>query len=597
MQPRFFLTSLCFLAAPVAHAAPWEDATDATIGKTSEWSNKVELADIDGDGLVDILFANGAGYSDPEGPEPSRAFLNKGAGVPFEEVSMDVFGSPAQTRVLKVRDVDGDGNPDIFMGNSFGDACRLYLGDGQGGYMDASGQLPEAFPSVGDLELGDVDGDGDLDVLLADWGANAGGAGGVTQLWLNDGAGTFTDATTANMPQIPVSWSWELELADVDNDLDLDALISCKTCSGSFLFHNDGAGVFTDATDQLPQFGNNYEFEAIDLTGDGFLDLITINDGPMAREHILVGDGAGGFTDATAELWPNEANAPGDDNMVAFLDYDSDGDADFVIAGLFGNDDRLLLNDGAGHLTLVADAFDPANSSGSLGVAVADLDGDRKLDVVLSEGESPQDADRVFLGVDVAADTAAPKISLVTADGVRVRARIHDNKTPVMPHDFMAPPLARYTTPGGEEVHEMGWYGEALWRVLGEPPADATSVVVCATDAAGNEACSEPVALDDEPGTTGAPDTSGGPDDTTGAPATTSDATTADDSSGGAAPTDSGVTPTGGDGETDDGETDDGASTTPIDDDSGCGCDAPRPAPVSGLLLLGALLTLRRRRR
>src|SRR6187402_2593383 len=76
-----------------ALAAPWEDATDDTIGKTAEWSNKVELADINGDGLVDILLANGAGYSEADGGEQNRAFLNKGPGMAFEDVSEDVFGA------------------------------------------------------------------------------------------------------------------------------------------------------------------------------------------------------------------------------------------------------------------------------------------------------------------------------------------------------------------------------------------------------------------------------------------------------------------------------------------------------------------------
>jgi len=80
------------LSPAAVRAAPWEDATMATIGATAEWSNKVELADIDGDGRVDILFANGAGYSTPEAPEMNRAFLNQGPGKPFLDVSAAVFG-------------------------------------------------------------------------------------------------------------------------------------------------------------------------------------------------------------------------------------------------------------------------------------------------------------------------------------------------------------------------------------------------------------------------------------------------------------------------------------------------------------------------
>ena len=570
---RVAAAALAGLLAPAAaSAAAWEDATAATIGATAEWSNKVELADIDGDGRVDILFANGAGYSTPEAPEPNRAFLNQGPGAPFLDASAAVFGmEPDYTRAIKARDLDGDGHVDLLVANTFETQSRLFLGDGVGGFVEATDNLPQGPASFGDAELGDVDGDGDLDVVLADWGPGAANnnGGGRTRLWLGDGLGGFEDATATNMPDVLVGWSWELELADVDNDLDLDVLVSCKSCGGSYLFENDGAGVFTDVSDRLPQFGNNYEFEAIDLDGDGALDLVTINDGPQGREHVFRGDGQGGFVDATAELWPDAANLAGDDNMVAFLDVESDGDPDFVIAGLFGSPDRLLVNDGAGKLGLVDDAFAPANSSGTLGIAVADLDGDTRSDVVMAEGESPQDADRVFLGVDVPPDTAAPKISLVTLAGGQVRARIHDDKTPVMPHDFMKVVLVE----GGVET-PLQWYGEALWRGT----LAGSGGQLCAVDAAGNEAC---VDVGDGGGTTDGDATTG---EDTGAPTTgaTSDAPT----TGGSAP---GGTTGGGEAGGAEGGSDDAGG-----DASGCGC---RNGQVGGLAWLAALGLRRRRRR
>ena len=84
--------------------------------------------------------------------------------------------------------------------------------------------------SVGDLEAGDVDLDGDLDLVLADWGPgnNMTNDGGVTRLWINDGTGRFTDVTAARMPSLKVRFSWDLEVADVDNDHDLDVLVSCN---------------------------------------------------------------------------------------------------------------------------------------------------------------------------------------------------------------------------------------------------------------------------------------------------------------------------------------------------------------------------------
>ncbi|WP_419164053.1 FG-GAP repeat domain-containing protein [Candidatus Palauibacter sp.] len=161
-------------------------------------------------------------------------------------------------------------------------------------------------------------------------------AGGRTRLWLNDGAGRFTDATDGRMPATLVRFSWDLELVDVDNDFDLDALVSCKRCAGSLLFRNDGTGAFQEDPRALPQYTNNYEFEAMDL----------------------------------------------------------DGDADFLIGSLSGPD-RLLVNDGAGRLRAAPEVFEGEDTPGTLGMALADLDGDARLDVVMSQGEHPTAGRRV----------------------------------------------------------------------------------------------------------------------------------------------------------------------------------------------------------
>ena len=227
------------------------------------------------------------------------------------------------------------------------------------------------------------------------------------------------------MPDLKVRFSWDLELADVDNDGDLDVLVSCKRCPGSSLFRNDGSGTFTEDPRGLPQYTNNYELEAMDLDGDGFLDLVTINDGEIVgensssrREHVFRNDGKGRFRDATDAWWPPAANVGEDDNMVAFLDYDSDGDADFVVGSLSGPD-RLLVNDGRGHLSVRLDVFDGAPTPGTLAIALADLDGDGRMDVVQGQGENEAATDeRVFSGAGLARDTAPPVVTMVgVSDG------------------------------------------------------------------------------------------------------------------------------------------------------------------------------------
>ncbi len=490
----------------------WQEVTADTIGETEDWSNKVELADVNGDGLVDILIANGGNYDAPGEPEASRVFLNQGAGKPFKEATQDVFGTGKfLTRAIKVHDLNGDGNVDLFLATTYQTQSQLYLGDGKGGYKLATEALPAYKGSFGDAAFADVDGDGDLDIALADWGPgnpmeNEGGRG---RLWLNDGQGKFSDATDKLMPTSLVKFSWELDFADVDNDYDLDLLVAAKKSDGSFLFINDGKGKFTDVSDKrLPQYPNNYDFAVMDVNGDGFVDVATVNDGehvnlddPYARrDHVFLNDGQGGFVDATDNLIATRDNPGVDDNLSLFLDFDSDGDPDLVVASLSGPD-RLLINDGSGHFHLDENFLNTFTytgdvpSLGTLGMAMADLNGDHKLDVVESQGEVAY-PERVYFGKNIAPDSAPPhiinleKVALDDTQAVSVHARIHDSKRPSIPQDWQSVSL-HWSKNGKQGEAAMQWYGEYLWRA--EVPEGASSYHVCAVDAAGNKACSLPV--------------------------------------------------------------------------------------------------------
>jgi MYXO-CTERM domain-containing protein len=597
------LVAAALLAAPgSAAAALWENATMATIGATAGWSNKVELADINGDGRLDLLFANGRGYKSPGEPEVNYAFLNQGPGQPFIDVGAELFGEADFSRVIQAGDVDGDGSLDLFVGNTWSTRSRLYLGDGGGGFEEVSAtHLPQVDLSVGDAEFGDVDGDGDLDLALADWGPGdpSQNGGAPARLWLNDGGGVFSEAPAGALPDAAIAWSWELELGDLDGDLDLDMMISCKSCAGSFIFLGDGAGGFTDASEGLPQEPNNYDFEALDLSGDGDLDLLTINDrSPGAREHVFVGDGAGGFVDETAARWPDAENPAGDDNMIAFVDVDSDADPDFVVAGLFGQVDRLMINDGAGAFTMAEDAFAPATSPGTLGIAVADLDGDRRVDVVMAEGEA-DDPDFVFLGVDVGVDAAAPRIDRAAAEvvvgaGVTIRARIHDNTTPLRTDDFAHVTLKWSPLGEPQEAAAMRWYGGLLWRADVLPGLDPAAVSggailfeICAADLAGNEACTAPELVELTPG-----ETTGGETETTGDGTSDGTSTTA-----AASTTGDGGSATATSGGEDESATATATASAGMDDDAGCGCASARPRSGAAGLAMLLMLALRRRRR
>ena len=231
----------------------------------------------------------------------------------------------------------------------------------------------------------------------------------------------------------------------------------------------------------------------MDLDGDGFLDLVTINDGEIAggngfsrREHVFANDGKGRFRDMTDAWWPPASNVGEDDNMAAFLDFDSDGDADFVIGSLSGPD-RLLVNDGRGHLSLRRDVFGGDDTPGTLGLALADLDGDGRMDVVQGQGEHKTAIDeRVFSGRGLAVDTAPPSVTMVAAReigegrrrGARARARPQESRAC---RSSGAVSLSNGRRPRGSERRPMRWYGEYLWRA--DWPSDvppSTPYRVCA---------------------------------------------------------------------------------------------------------------------
>ena len=113
---------------------------------------------------MDLLFANGGDYETPGTPVASRVFLNSGDGT-FQDATRQVFGrTRALARVIKVADLDDDGHEDVVLGTTFGTQSRLFLGSGDGWRDVTRSHLPRSRLSVGDLEPGDVDRDGDLDL-------------------------------------------------------------------------------------------------------------------------------------------------------------------------------------------------------------------------------------------------------------------------------------------------------------------------------------------------------------------------------------------------------------------------------------------------
>lgn len=177
---------------------------------TGDWAvTALALADLDGDGRVDIL-ATTPGAADGVG----LRFLRNGKSG-FEDLSERLPTSAGAPAAIAAGDVNGDGAVDLVLVGAGQD--RLLLNDGSGHFFDATaGALPLDASQGTSVTLVDLDRDRDLDLVI-------GNLGGQVRLHLNDGTGRFLDHT----PLLPlhVEGTFFVAAADVDGDQDQDLLV------------------------------------------------------------------------------------------------------------------------------------------------------------------------------------------------------------------------------------------------------------------------------------------------------------------------------------------------------------------------------------
>ena len=314
------------------------------------YSADVALGDLDGDTDLDAFVANAYGSN--------RVWRNDGSGN-FSKV-VQFLGS-GYTYGVALGDLDDDGDLDAFVADGFGyfggQANSVWLNDGSGTFTDSGQAIGNGYSY--DVDLGDFDGDGDLDAFVANEYANA--------VWFNDGSADF-GATGAGAD--PDGFNVATALGDLDGDADLDAFVA--RLGPNEVRINDGRG---DLGTRVQRLGNGLSIDAGlgDLDGDGDLDAFVANLGP--NRIWLNGEGPGTplFIDS------GQALDDGDTNAVALGDLDGDGDLDaFTANGVFGNAaNKVWRNDGAGNFS---DSGQSLGIAASRDVALADLDGDGDLD-------------------------------------------------------------------------------------------------------------------------------------------------------------------------------------------------------------------------
>ena len=434
-----WLSCLCAVAlvgslSPRAAAQQFVDQTSTRFptNNPAEYTNQLTIGDIDNDGDLDILFFNGGGFGSPTAPLRQRVFINNGSGF-FTDESVPRMGSFAgRCRGGELGDIDNDGDLDLILAQDFNVQPGLFINDGAGFFTDVSAtQLPAMTLSSSRAQFGDIDNDGDLDLYITS-GTTSRFTCGQYRVYVNDGAGFFTDETAARHPIANVCNNMDCIFGDIDNDFDLDIKTASTGTNNSRLYRNDGTGVFTlDAT--VPPDSSCYSYDFGDIDGDGDLDLIGVNGGTGATEILLVNDGTGSYSNVSGQISPNPQQ---DDNDSKFFDYDDDGDLDLLIARLGSGGEKIYNNDGNGNFTQVFGLITVVADS-SLDIMVADLDNDGDLDIVTAQGESGNFENRIYINVTGPADTHAPRIIRTeqlddtedTKGPYVIRALILDNMT------------------------------------------------------------------------------------------------------------------------------------------------------------------------
>ena len=385
-------------------------------GLSSSATRGITLGDFDGDGDLDAAVAN----SDNE----INLVYENTAGS-FSTAPTNLGTDAANSRSIKAGDMDLDGDIDLVVGNR-SSLLVWHRNDGTGTFSDAipvNARTDRVWP----IELVDLDGDGDLDIIEGQE------ANRVNRIHRNQAANNSNTTFVEEDIGTDTFSTRSMAVGDVNGDGALD-LITGDHAANNHLYYGDGNGGFQAGVEvQASQAWNTFSMALADLNGDGALDLV---EGVQRDQNNLNGEtkvylnnGAGGF------LAPS--NLTGSNTLhttvaLVLRDFDKDGDIDILEGNNGGWDhdndgntadiaqpNRLFLNDGAANFTAGPELTIATVNEQTYAMEAGDLDGDGILDFVT--GNQTGDNAAYSLAGDTSANPAVQQLT-----GVAQSTRVDD---------------------------------------------------------------------------------------------------------------------------------------------------------------------------
>jgi hypothetical protein len=325
--------------------------------------------DVDGDGKVDLLAANEEGSD-------IVIFRNVGGGQfqPVVPAGAGGFATGEYPTGAVIADMNNDHIPDVVTADYHGDSVSVLLGSGTG---DAYALGPhKSYPTAAggetsNLAIGDLDGDGNVDVIATNPQAAS------VSIFLGLGDGTLRPGTNLSLAPVGMSQPYSVAIADFNRDGKLDAAIADNQTLTVRIELGNGDGTFHAGGQFAINGWASYNLIAHDVNLDGELDLVIANRS-SDNVSVLLGHGDGTF--ATAIVSPAGASTGPYTGpySVAVADFNLDGFPDLITADYTAGRASVLLGRGDG-------SFEAPIATGTTGdypygVATGDFDGDGRPD-------------------------------------------------------------------------------------------------------------------------------------------------------------------------------------------------------------------------